>query len=80
VINMRKETRLTPEQVVETAVRFFGPSGMDLKIEDRGAGCARFTGGGGYVSITACGGAEGTEVHLEAREWEFQTRQFAAGL
>lgn len=80
MINVRKETRLAPEQVVETAVRFFGPGGMNLKIEDRGAGCARFVGGGGYVSITACGRAEGTEVRLEAREWEFQTRQFAAGL
>ena len=80
MINYGKETKLKPDQVIEKAVQFFGPGGLGLQVEDQGAGCARFTGGGGYVYLSTCEGAKTTEVSLEAREWDYQVKDFASRL
>jgi hypothetical protein len=80
VISYGKETKLKPDQVIDKAVQFFGPGGLGLQVEDQGGGCARFTGGGGYVNLSTCAGTKTTEVSLEAREWEYQVREFAGRL
>jgi len=80
VISYGKETKLKPDKVIDRALQFFGPGGLGLQVEDQGAGCARFTGGGGYVYLSTCEGKKVTEVSLEAREWEYQATEFLGRL
>jgi hypothetical protein len=84
MIHLGKESKLSPTKVLEKAVEFFGPGGVGLEVKEQDEGCARFEGGGGYVFVRVCeegpalSGVEGkgTEVDLEAREWEYQAKQF----
>jgi hypothetical protein len=80
MVRYGKKTKLDPRQVLKRADRFFGSSGLGLETQDRGPACGRWTGGGGFVSISTCQGAEGTEVDLQAREWEIQARDFVTRL
>jgi hypothetical protein len=80
MIRYGKETKLNVEQVIERSVRFFGPGGVGLDVVDRGPGCARFEGSGGYVSVACCEGEKRTRVDLESREWEYQAGQFVGKL
>jgi hypothetical protein len=78
MISIEKETRVNPSQVVEKAVAFFGPNGMDLKVSEQAECCARFEGGGGYVFIQASPRekGKGSTVEIQGREWEHQIREF----
>jgi hypothetical protein len=80
MISIGKETKLRPAKVIEEAMAFFGPQGVGLQVDDSGSGCAHFTGGGGFVTVTACQGEKQTVVSVEAREWEPQAKQFTAKL
>ena len=80
MISIGKETKLRPEKVIEKAIAFFGPQGVGLEVDDSGKGCVHFTGGGGFVTVTACQGEKKTVVSVEAREWEPQVRQFIGKL
>lgn len=76
MIHYGKETKLQPGQVIEKAREFFGPGGLGLEITDEAEGCMRLEGGGGYVSVVCCEIEKGTDVDLEAREWEYQVKKF----
>jgi hypothetical protein len=78
MIHYGKETRLHPGKVVDKAKSFFGQDGLGLEITDEGEGCIRFEGGGGYVSVVCCNAKakKRTDVDLEAREWEYQVKEF----
>ena len=70
------ETRLSPEQVIQKATAYFGPGGLGLTVTEQNPCCFSFTGGGGYVSVTASAGEKKTTVELETREWDYQVQQF----
>lgn len=70
------KTKMSPSEVVEQAVTYFGPEGLGLDVTSQEACCARFEGGGGYVLVTAEEAEDHTEVDLETREWDFQVKQF----
>ena len=77
MIHLGKESKLSPTRVLEKAIEFFGPDGVGLEVKEQDEGCARFEGSGGYVFVQVCkkeGG--GTDIDLEAREWEYQAKQF----
>lgn len=76
MIHLGKESKLSPTKVLEKAIEFFGPDGVGLEVTEQDGGCARFEGGGGYVFVQVCEKEKGTEVDLEAREWEYQAKQF----
>ena len=76
MIHLGNESRLTPTEILERAVEFFGPDGIGLEVKEQDEGCARFEGGGGHVFVRACEKGKGAEVDLEAREWEYQAKQF----
>jgi hypothetical protein len=80
VIHYGKETKLQPQAVIDRAIHFFGPTGVGLRMVDQGPACARFEGGGGYVSIACCKGEKRTLVDLEAREWEHYAGKFIGKL
>jgi hypothetical protein len=78
MIRVGKDTKLTSKEVVARAVAFFGPDGLGLEVEESAPCCARFVGGGGYVSLQTTSEEEpsGVEVTVEGREWDSQVKQF----
>ena len=73
----RVQTKLTLEKAIEKAEAFFGAGGLGLEATEEGAPCCvLFSGGGGYVRVTAHVEGEATFVDLETREWDYQVKQF----
>jgi hypothetical protein len=68
-------TRLTPEEVIEDALAYFGPGSTGLEVTSRTARGVVLQGGGGYVAIQAQPGAR-TTVDIETREWDYPVQQF----
>lgn len=72
-----RETRRSPEQVLERALTFFGPGGLGLTVEEQGDCCLRLSGGGGHVLVQIGQEKSGrTLVILETREWDNQVMRF----
>jgi len=73
-----KESKLSPDKVMEKALEFFGPDGLGLEVKEQDGGCATFEGGGGHVFVQVCESekGKGSEVDLETREWDYQVKQF----
>jgi hypothetical protein len=78
-LRLSATTKLTPEQIVERAARYFGGE-FGLAVAWRSPVSARFEGGGGHVQVSTAAAPSGAEVELETMEWEIQVRQFAADL
>ncbi len=76
MINLGKQSKLMPAEVVQKAREFFGPGGLGLKVNEAGDCCARFEGGGGYVNVDAATAARGSDVNVTSQEWEQQARRF----
>ncbi len=78
MLSIEAKSKLKPEEVIERAVKFFGPNGYGLEIKEQAACCAEFEGGGGGVEISAEAGAKGkgSTVNFETREWEHQVKEF----
>ena len=72
------KTSLTPEEVVEQAVIYFGPGGAGLDVTSQTAQGVILQGGGGYVAIQAQAEADTTTVDIETREWDYPAQQFMA--
>jgi hypothetical protein len=76
LLRMGKQTDKRPEEVVETAVRFFHEE-RGLEKVSQTAVSARFEGGGGFVQVQAApednGGAE---IDVQSREWSYDVRKF----
>ncbi len=80
MLKIAGQTKVTPEKTIIKAMEFFGPRGYGLKVTQRGTTCAYFEGGGGDILITACIQGKRTNVDIEAREWEYQAREFLRNL
>jgi len=78
MLRMGKETKQSPQAVLDKAAAFFGPAGLGLTLHQRSEEFVAFQGGGGYVTVTATRTAEDdrTTVDLESREWDYPVRQF----
>ncbi len=76
MIKIAKQTRLTPEQVIDRASKFFGKNGEGLEEKERNPCCISFEGGGGYVSISINEEEKNRMVDVETREFEYQAKQF----
>jgi hypothetical protein len=75
MLRMSATTKLTPEEGIKEAVKFFGPEGYQLTVRAQEGGYAAFDGGGGYVEIEFVAGDK-TAVELVSREWDYQTKEF----
>jgi len=51
MINVQTQSRLARQTILEKAVRYFGPEGLDLEVAEQSECSARFKGRGGFVSI-----------------------------
>lgn len=76
VIKIAKQTRSTPEEVIDRASKFFGKGGAGLEEKDRNPCCVSFEGGGGYVSISIYDEEKHRMVEVESREYEYQAKRF----
>jgi hypothetical protein len=76
MIRIAKNTRLTPEEIIEKASGFFGSAGEGLEEKERGMGCISFEGAGGYVTVSVADQDGRRMVDVESREFEYQTKGF----
>jgi hypothetical protein len=83
MIAITKQTRLTPENVMDKASAFFGKGGEGLEENER-TSCRPcriiFEGAGGYVAISISDEVKHRIVDIEAREFEYQAKQFLGKL
>ena len=70
-------TSLTPEEVIEDALHYFGPGSTGLALTSQTSQGVVLQGGGGYVAIQVQPGVT-TTVAIETREWDYPVRQFMA--
>jgi hypothetical protein len=76
MIRIAKNTRLTPEEIIEKASGFFGSAGEGLEEKERGMCCISFEGAGGYVTVSVADQDGRRMVDVESREFEYQTKGF----
>lgn len=69
------ETRMKAGDVLQEAVRFFGPEGLGLQITGRTLTSVRLEGGDGYVDVQVRVGPR-TEVDMVLHEWEAHAAPF----
>ncbi len=79
MLRLSAYTDLTPEQVVE---KEYFHKGLGLEMREDSECCLTFTGGGGYVAITAEVSEEEkrTEATIETREWDYDVKKFARSI
>jgi hypothetical protein len=78
MILLGKESKQSTTQVLERAVRYFGPDGLGLDVGHWDAASVLLQGGGGYVTVRANPRRDQglTSVEIESREWERDAERF----
>jgi hypothetical protein len=76
MLKLSTKSKLKPEEIIKRAVKYFGPGGYGLKVEEQEACCAYFEGGGGGVRVSVTEEKRGSSVDLESREWDYQVEEF----
>ena len=78
MLKIESTTKLTAEEAIKKAVKFFGPEGHGLKVNEVSSCCVQFEGGGGGVAVTASPSTKGkgSTVEFESREWDYQVKEF----
>jgi hypothetical protein len=76
MLRIATKTKLTPSDVINNAIQFFGPEGFKLKITNKTETSASFDGGGGSIEISTCEGDGKTTVNFISREWDYQVKEF----
>ena len=66
-------SKLSPEKVIAKAKNYFGKLGLAVVSEELGRVCME--GGGGSVTVTACGENQ-SEVDIVTTEWDHQVKMF----
>ena len=80
MLNISKETKLSPEEIRQKTRNFFGEKGLKLEMTGEEADCLSFTGGGGYVKATICPQEDKTRVDIVTQEWEYDVKEFLSRL
>jgi hypothetical protein len=76
MMKLSTKSKHSPEEVIRRAIKYFGPDGYGLKVNDEGNCCVNFEGGGGSVRVSAVPEKKGSTVDLESREWDYQVEEF----
>jgi hypothetical protein len=78
MLKIETKSKLSPQEAIKRAVKFFGPEGYGLKITEQSDLFASFEGGGGGVQVAASPDGKGASVELASREWDYQVKEFIA--
>ncbi len=65
-----------PAKIIDQALKFFGPAGEGLDVKEQQENRLYFQGSGGYILVQASETAQGSEVELETREWDYSVKRF----
>jgi len=78
MVALGKESKLSAAEVLQRAIRFFGPDGLGLEVQHWDAASVQLTGGGGHVVVRAqpLVANDKSAVEIEAREWEYDAERF----
>ncbi len=76
MLSIEATKKITPEEAIKRAVKFFGPQGYGLTIKEEDPGFVRLEGGGGGVAVSAVPKDKGSTVSVESREWDYQVKEF----
>jgi hypothetical protein len=76
MLRIATKTKLSPEEVIRKAIKFFGTDNYKLKITAQTETSASFEGGGGSIDVSACEGNGKTSVDFLSREWDYQVKEF----
>ena len=76
MLNIETTTKLTPEETIKRAIKFFGPEGYGLEVMWQADCHADFEGGGGAVEVSAVAKGKGATVTFQSREWDYQVKEF----
>lgn len=74
MLTMEARTKLSQEEVVKQALKFFRSHRMN--VTDQSPGCVSFEGAGGGVSISTKTADGITVVSVISREWDYQVKDF----
>ncbi len=74
MLRLSFRTSKKSQDIIEDCEKFFQDKGLETK--ERGDCCLQMEGGGGYVRVDVVENKD-REVILEAREWDYQVKQFA---
>ena len=76
MLKLSAKSKLSSEEVIKRAVKFFGPDGYGLKVTEQDKCCGQFEGGGGGVRVITATEKKGITVDIESREWDYQVKEF----
>ena len=76
MLNIEATSKLSPEEAIKKAIKFFGPQGYGLTVKEESSQYVEFEGGGGGVAVNASADPKGSRVELESREWDYQVKEF----
>lgn len=77
MLRMGKQTKQTPQEILQKATAFFGPGGTGLGVIPRGPHAVVFTNGGpDFVLVQAAPAENGTDVDIQTREWDYDVKRF----
>jgi hypothetical protein len=76
MIRISKTSRISADQIIARAARFFGKDGEGLAETERGACCIYLTGAGGHVMVQVSEQNNQRTVDIESREFEYQVKKF----
>lgn len=76
MISLVVKTSESPQKVIDIAVRYFGPNGLNMKIEEQNPESVLFVKDNGNVEIVARKEDNTTSVEIVSREWEHQATEF----
>lgn len=76
MISLVVKTSESPQKVIDIAVRYFGPNGLNMKIEEQNPESILFVKDNGNVEIVARKEDNTTSVEIVSREWEHQATEF----
>ena len=76
MLRIAKQTKLSPEAVIQRASKYFGTGGEGLDETGRTACCISFEGGGGHVAVSIVEEEKQRMVDIDTREFEYHAKRF----
>jgi hypothetical protein len=75
-----RQSNLTPEEALQEAIHFFGPSGIGLQVKSYEEHDVRLEGQRGHVFVHITRQGVGCDIEIETYEWERDVQRFLEGI